>query len=54
MKVKEVLKQCLNDLNNMSQEEFNKINEETGAKYINNKDYYDNDFKVLLPENNNK
>ena len=34
----------------MSQEEFDKINRKTGAKYINNEDYYDNDFEVLLPK----
>ena len=34
----------------MGQEEFDKLNEETGAKYINSKDYYDNDFEVLLPK----
>lgn len=54
MKVKEVLRQCMDDLNNMRQEEFNRLNEETGAKYINNEDYSNNDFKVLLPENNDK
>lgn len=54
MKVKEVLKQCLNYLNNISQEEFDKLNEKTGAKYINSEDYYyDNDFEVLLPKKNN-
>lgn len=52
--ISEVLKQCLNDLNSMSQEEFDKLNEETRAKYINNEDYGNNDFEVLLPKNNDK
>ena len=54
MKVKEVLRQCMDDLNSMSQEEFDKLNKETGAKYINNEDYGNNDFEVLLPKNNDK
>ena len=54
MKVKEILKQCLNNLNSMSQEEFDKLNKETGTKYINNEDYDNNDFEVLLPKNNDK
>ena len=54
MKVKEILKQCSNNLDSMSQEEFDKINRKTGAKYINNEDYGNNDFEVLLPKNNDK
>ena len=54
MKVKEVLRQCIDDLNSVSQEEFDKLNKENGAKYINNEDYDNNDFEVLLPKNNDK
>ena len=54
MKVKKILKQCLNNLDNMSQQEFDKLNEETGAKYINSEDYDNNDFEILLTENNDK
>ena len=34
----------------MRQQEFDKLNEETGAKYINSEDYGNNDFEVLLPK----